>query len=268
MYKRQILLLLFLLFYTAYQFLPILKVVKQEFSWNTLKGETEEIGNNFYYLGSNSFHYLTLKNLGKIKEEFVLILIDAHSDLSPHTEKVNCGSWVNFALKLHRVKKVIWLGGSLGIKNEANNWINFFWIKKRKFFVFPAYSFRSYFKVKEKKIAKNFKDWKEGKNVRFDKLGNFFGFPGIYLYWFTYKEAIKEGILKELIDKDKIFISIDLDVLEEKEAYPTPWGNGLLSWKDLLQIVDYLQDNFEILGWDICGPEEGLRRFLKYEEKI
>ena len=102
---------------------------------------------------------------------------------------------------------------------------------------------------------------------RRDKIGAFFGEPGISVSWYSWKEAFARGDLKKIIGRDEIYISLDLDALKKEEA-PTPWGNGLMTMTELKEMLDYLKANFKIKGMDICGPEKQGMEVLRYAERF
>lgn len=66
----------------------------------------------FHILDSGNYHYLSLLWIKKIREEFALLLIDNHTDLSDDAfgNLLSCGSWVKAALSLPHLKHVYMLG--------------------------------------------------------------------------------------------------------------------------------------------------------------
>lgn len=60
------------------------------------------------------------------------------------------------------------------------------------------------------------------------------------------------SFLKKEVSKKNIYISIDKDVLSSKYAM-TNWDQGSMSIDSLLNILRYLNSNFNILGIDVCG---------------
>ena len=72
----------------------------------------------------------------------------------------------------------------------------------------------------------------------------------------------------EMCIRDSIYVSIDLDVLSVDEAGKTPWGNGVMKWDDLFEILRYLHENFNVVGMDVCGPKEKLWRLDEFEKGI
>ncbi|MDO9513655.1 MAG: arginase family protein [Elusimicrobiota bacterium] len=215
------------------------------------------------YLGSNSFHHHALDIIRKLKNPPVLVLIDAHSDASPASEKLNCGNWVKYAQGENAIKKTIWLGGALGISMECVKWFSFESLSSGKMYPFPARGCRAYFKTDKRALCR-FEYAKKEKN---DSIGAFFGEPGVSVSWYNWREAFELGALKKIIEDNDIYISLDLDVLK-KEVAPTVWGNGLMTMAELKEMLDYLKANFKITGMDICGPKEQGMEVLKYAERF
>lgn len=63
---------------------------------------------------------------------------------------------------------------------------------------------------------------------------------------------IVNAIHSFLKDEEAIYISIDKDVLEEKEVQ-TNWDQGSMSLVQMLYILEKLAKRFSILGMDVCG---------------
>ena len=221
----------------------------------------EKIETSPFFLGSNSFHHHALEHIRKLKRPPVLVLIDAHSDARPGGDKLNCGNWVRHAQEAGVIKKTIWLGGALGISGECGAWFSYESLSSGRFFPFPAGSCRAYFKTDSLQGAEY------AKEERRDNIGAFFGFPGMSVSWRSWREALALGFLKNIVGKDEIYISLDLDVLR-KDIAPTVWGNGLMSMGELKEMLDYLNANFRITGFDICGPPEAAEEVMAYAEKF
>lgn len=68
---------------------------------------------DIHLLGSGDYHYLTLFWSERIEQDFVLLLIDKHSDRqeSAFGDILSCGSWVNKVLALPHCKSLLWIDG-------------------------------------------------------------------------------------------------------------------------------------------------------------
>lgn len=65
------------------------------------------------FIGSGNYHYVTYLLLEKIKEPFILVLFDHHTDIMPSRffNMLSCGCWVKRALDENKnLKKVILIG--------------------------------------------------------------------------------------------------------------------------------------------------------------
>ncbi|MBA3066735.1 hypothetical protein KJ633_01470 [bacterium] len=206
---------------------------------------------NIWYLGSNSYDHHNVEILKTLKKQTTLIFFDAHSDDRVSSEKLDCGNWINWALKNPNILRVVWIGGSQGLLKEAQPWGNYEHIQAGKMVIFPARNFVTYFKGALSPTHKFVK------RVSYDSIGGFFGFPGYSIDWYNFSEALKTQKLEESIASRDIYISIDLDVLKE-EFGKTPWGNGLFTDAELKDILDELYKNYNVTGVNICGPEKCL----------
>ena len=199
---------------------------------------------NITFLGSNGNHHHALKYVNKIKKPFILILFDAHSDAKPYQKEIQCGNWVNFAIKENpNIEKVILIGVSKGMQFEdATVWNNYDLMKNGKLLLLPAKKCISYFKDTDVPFAL------KGlySSYEFDNIGKFFGHPGYYITWNDYKTSL-------FAIRYSLYLSIDLDVLKDVK---TPYGSGLLSTDDLLEVIKELKKNNKIIGVDICGTDD------------
>ena len=199
---------------------------------------------NIRFLGSNGNHHHAIKYIKEIKKPFVLILLDAHSDASPQQQNLNCGNWVNFAVKENPdIEKVIVFGVSKGLQFEdASEWNNYELIKSGKLVILPARKCVSYFKDKE--IPPAFKGLYSG--YEFDNIGKFLGSPGYYITWNDYHYSL-------FTIHYSLYLSIDLDVLKDVK---TPYGSGMMSIDEFEQLLYTLKQNGKIVGADVCGTDD------------
>ncbi len=200
------------------------------------------------FLGTNGNHHKTYEFIRQIKQPFILILFDAHSDATPGQKRLKCGNWVDYAFRDCRfLEKVVAVGLSKGFQFEdAVLWNNYDLIKSGKFVVLPALSCKSYFKDKD--VPESVRQ--VSKSCLFDGIGRFFNHPGYYVVWDTYKKYVSSE--KNIVYDLPLYISIDLDVLKEVK---TPYGSGMMSVTELTEIVDILKKKNIIVGVDICGTD-------------
>lgn len=62
------------------------------------------------FVGSGDYHHLTPAFLADLKEPVSLIHFDNHPDWVRFAPKRHCGSWVNRALKMPAIKRIVTLG--------------------------------------------------------------------------------------------------------------------------------------------------------------
>jgi len=251
--------------YSLYKTIPSLlensRKLKRVYSKDIPQPRILDRRNNVWYLGSNSFDHINIKILKKLQKNITLIFLDAHSDDRVGSKKLDCGNWINRVLKNPHILRVIWIGGVMGLLKETYPWENYKHIETEKIVLFPARDFISYFKGNGKPTSRFVK------NIKRDSISAFFGFPGYYLHWYNFVEAIKKEKLRKSIIGNTIYITIDLDVLHARFG-KTPWGNGLLTDNDLKFILKYLYKNYRVVGVNICGPEQCLQWLLPYICKI
>ena len=74
------------------------------------------------FLGKGDYHYLTYLFLKRIKKPFTLVVFDNHLDNQPAFDKnlISCGSWINNALNLRFVEKIIVIKPETEFSNNKN----------------------------------------------------------------------------------------------------------------------------------------------------
>ena len=63
-----------------------------------------------FFIGSGDYHHLTPALLADLPEPITLIHFDNHPDWVRFAPRRHCGSWVNRALKLPNIKRIVTLG--------------------------------------------------------------------------------------------------------------------------------------------------------------
>ncbi len=67
-----------------------------------------------WLLGSGDFHHLTLAFLEELKEPFVFVVFDNHTDCSFMPPKYHCGNWLYHVAQLTLCKQIIHIGATEG----------------------------------------------------------------------------------------------------------------------------------------------------------
>ncbi|MGH8041462.1 MAG: hypothetical protein ACREPN_05390 [Rudaea sp.] len=194
-------------------------------------------GATLHLLGSGDFHHLAVLLIERAREPVTIIHIDNHPDWVRLAPRWHCGSWVNQALRLPQVARVITLGPcSDDLVRPDLKGGNLPALAAGKIVLFPWDHAPS-------RVWRRIPDgpghrWKDG-----------------HLHWRNLAEigleAALDGIIS-LISTEAVWLSIDKDVLDEREAL-TNWDQGRMPLVALLQIVATVGVAKRIVGADICG---------------
>lgn len=180
-----------------------------------LKGET-----GITFLGSGDYHYVSYLLLQRIKKAFSLILFDNHADLKPYYTYLSCGSWLGFALKLPNLKQAFIVGAQEDGLSKVN----------------PRLLAKVVY-VPYRKVNRN------------EKLHSFPNrLPPIE------EEGVQRSMRRviSLVPTDAVYVSIDKDVLHEKEAL-TNWEQGGMHLEELLTALKEIVRAKQVCGVDVCG---------------
>ncbi len=194
-------------------------------------------GTTLHLLGSGDFHHLAVLLIERAHEPITIIHIDNHPDWVRLAPRWHCGSWVNQALRLPQVEKVITLGPcSDDLLRPDLKGGNLPALSAGEIVLFPWQHAPS-------RVWRRIADgpghrWKDG-----------------HLHWRNLAEigleTALDGIIS-LISTKAVWLSIDKDVLDEREAL-TNWDQGRMPLAALLQIVAAVGVVKRIVGADVCG---------------
>jgi arginase family enzyme len=205
-------------------------------------------------LGSGDFHHLAVLLMEQAREPITIVHIDNHPDWVRLAPRWHCGSWVNQALRLPQVAKVVTIGPCSddlvrpelkggNLKALAAGRINLFpWQHA------PSWVWR--------KIA-------DGPGHRYENG---------YLIWRNLAELGIEqalNVIMSQIGTDAVWLSIDKDVLPEDEAL-TNWDQGQMPLAAVLQVIAAVGACEHIVGSDICGefsPPQHRNPFKRWEAR-
>lgn len=206
-------------------------------------------------LGSGDFHHLAVLLMEQASEPITVIHIDNHPDwvrLAPHW---HCGSWVNRALELPQVVKLITLGVcSDDLVRPDRKGGNLPALGAGRIALFP---------------------WQHAPSRVWRRIADGPGhrYENGHLIWRNLAETgIEAGLdaIIPLITTAAIWISIDKDVLPESEAL-TNWDQGQMPLAAVLQTVRTLGARKRIAGADICGefsPPRHANVFKRWEARM
>lgn len=189
------------------------------------------------FYGSGDFHHLTAGLVARQDTPITIVHFDNHPDWVRFPATHNCGAWVNRALSLPHVPKVVTIGPS-----SAD-------------LVRPELQFANLGAVRDGRIA--LYPWRHPPSRVWGRYGHTrcYRQEGEHLHWRNLAEESWTDFLDELVKEiptPAIWITIDKDVLAQSEAR-TNWDQGGLPLGHLLAAVERLAGTHRIAGADVCG---------------
>jgi arginase family enzyme len=188
-------------------------------------------------LGSGDFHHLAVLLLERVGEPVTLLHFDNHPDWVRWAPRWHCGSWVNQALKLPQVAKVVTIGPcSDDLLRPQLKGGNLPALAAGRIALFP---------------------WRHAPSRVWGRIGDGAGHrhENGYLVWRNLADAsLQENIeiIMAQIPTNAVWLSIDKDVLAESEAL-TNWDQGQMPLQAILDMIDAVGRRKRIIGADICG---------------
>ena len=188
-------------------------------------------------LGSGDFHHLAVLLMEQAREPLTIIHIDNHPDWVRLAPRWHCGSWVNQALRLPQVQRVITLGVcSDDLVRPDLKGGNLPALGRGRIVLFP---------------------WQHAPSRVWRRVADGAGhhYENGHLVWSNLAEIGVEKALDAiipLIETSAIWISIDKDVLAEAEAL-TNWDQGQMPLAAVAQVIAAVGARKRIVGADICG---------------
>lgn len=188
-------------------------------------------------MGSGDFHHLTTLLMARARQPFTLIHFDNHPDWVRLAPRWHCGSWINQALKLANVAKIITLGVcSDDLVRPDLKGGNLPALERGALDLYPWNHAPS-------------KVWRRV----IDGPGRHFSAG--HIHWQNLVETDLDQQLAAIIRQiptETIWITIDKDVLAEEEVV-TNWDQGQMRLPALLRMIELIGGARRILGADICG---------------
>jgi arginase family enzyme len=206
-------------------------------------------------IGSGDFHHLAVLLMERASGPFTIVHIDNHPDWVRLAPRWHCGSWVNQALKLPQVAKVITLGVcSDDLVRPDLKVGNLTALGQGRIVLFPwrhAPS-RSWLRVADGAGHR----YADGRII-WNNLGD-----GDF--------AVHLDLLLGQIPTDTVWITIDKDVLPESEVLSN-WDQGQMPLARVLETIRAVAACKRIVGADICGeysPPQHANLFKRFEARI
>jgi arginase family enzyme len=193
------------------------------------------------FLGSGDFHHVSAMLIERAAshagEPFTVIHLDNHPDWVRRTHGMHCGSWVNRALSIPEVAKVITAGVcSRDLQHPEWKGGNLDALRKGRLELF-AY---------EQPPSSVSGDYGTGASFHQD---------GRRLHWSCISDmglATFAAVLLSRVQTAAIYITLDKDVLVLDDAV-TNWDQGKLHLDDIIGLIRALASRYEIIGADVVG---------------
>jgi arginase family enzyme len=223
---------------------PRLRIVANPLVWDELFARVDAAlarhqrnGSEVMFFGSGDFHHLSAGLIARHALPLTVIHFDQHPDWVGFPKTRNCGSWVNHALDLTQVDRVITLGPS----GDDLNWpewksANLKAVETERLIVWP-------WQCKPSRVLGRY-----APNQSFSQ-------SGFSLHWQQMAQGTMSAHVEKLmplIRTHAIYVSIDKDVLTPREAI-TNWDQGGMTLQDIETILARLAAHHQIVGIDVCG---------------
>ena len=190
-----------------------------------------------FFVGSGDYHHLTPALLSNLPEPITLIHFDNHPDWVRFAPRRHCGSWINRALKMPNIKRIVTLGPcSDDLQNPQLKGGNLGALRRGDLQLFP---------------------WQHAPTKVWGRIGDGAGHEQRenHLHWRNLADQDWPSFLDNLIQSlptEAIWITVDKDVFASEDA-ATNWDQGGMRLTHLLQAIRALATSKRVLGIDICG---------------
>jgi len=206
-------------------------------------------------IGSGDFHHLAALLIERVREPVTVIHFDNHPDWVRWAPRWHCGSWVNEALRLQPVEKIITLGPcSEDLVRPQLKGGNLRALANGKLVLLP---------------------WQHAPSRVWGAVANGAGHRAErgHLIWRNLADASSADNIAFVLDQigtAAIWLTVDKDVLPESEAL-TNWDQGRMPLRALLDLIAGIGARKRIVGADICGefsPPALRNPFKRIESRI
>ena len=208
-----------------------------------------------HLLGSGDFHHLAVLLLEQLREPVTLVHIDNHPDWVRLAPRWHCGSWINQALRLPQVARVLSLGMcSDDLVRPDLKGGNLPALEAGRIVLFP---------------------WQHAPSRVWRRVADGAGhrYADGRIQWRNLSESGLDAALTAImpcIETDAIWFSIDKDVLPESAAV-TNWDQGQMPLAAVTGIIRALGARKRVAGADICGeysPPRHRNLFKRWEARM
>ncbi|HZP66242.1 MAG TPA: hypothetical protein VFB32_08025 [Rudaea sp.] len=208
-----------------------------------------------HLLGSGDFHHVAVLLMEQLREPTTIVHIDNHPDWVRLAPRWHCGSWVNRALRLDNIRRVVTLGPcSDDLVRPDLKGGNLPALASGRLVLFP---------------------WQHAPSRVWRRLPDGPGhrYRDGRLVWRELSElGIAEAlnVIIPLIETDAVWFSIDKDVLPPAEAF-TNWDQGKMPLAAVLEVIAAVGAAKRVVGADICGeysPPAHRNVFKRWEARM
>lgn len=190
------------------------------------------------FYGSGDFHHLTAVLLQQFRAPLSVVVFDQHPDWDITSPVACCGSWVNTALKLPNIKKIVVIGA--GDEDLGGNHLlrgNTAALRNGRLEIYPATFARS------RTLSRR------TRRLRCARQSDGF------IQWKTVEQMGWDDLLTHVIaglPTRQIYVSVDKDCLRAQSAISN-WDAGELKLDDVCAAIERLGRERAIVGADVTG---------------
>lgn len=209
------------------------------------------------FIGSGDFHHVTAILLARFDEPVTVVHIDNHPDWVSWPRSFNCGGWVNRALELPHVKRIITLGPcGADLDLPEIKFANLSALAQGRLELYP-------WRHAPSRVFRNYGSGASHSTYR----GR--------LIWTTLAERPWSDFIEALIARivtSAVYLTIDKDALAEPDAV-TNWDQGEMSLEHVLMLIERVAAKRRLVGADVCGEYSPLtfsgwgRRLLSWFDR-
>jgi arginase family enzyme len=189
------------------------------------------------FVGSGDFHHITAVLLRRFSEPLTVVHVDNHPDWVGWPRTFNCGGWVNRALELPHVRRVITLGPcSADLSLPETKFANLGAVASGSLEVYP-------WRHEPSRVLRGYGE------------GASHATRDGQVVWKTLADVSWSDFVTSLIARiptRAVYLTIDKDALAPTDAV-TNWDQGEMTVEHVLTLIEQLASARCLVGADVCG---------------